>query len=412
MTHNSSERAMCRPASSRMLQDGTQGAFGGAADERSGEVQQVSRRWWRTDDGGRPSDSFWSRGRHLLQWRRLLQMGLVAGTVLALILASLGSATVVRAQITTRPGPDGTPQFDPGVERRTYMLAAPDEVLTYWNVVQQEAALLPPDPGPEQIKSSNLRKRLLDLRLMLDFNAYLYDPSRLEPIRDQVDAAYEKVGLYKDLFDQSQLTGLPIAPDEQAKRAEEMNDALTWLRDSGQQRAVTEALHKSEHKILDLDKKETPRLWRIAEITPVDNQSSLATVALLAANVLANLERDGLLVDDILDPDQEAQFHDVRKALRSVLVLVDMFPTGTQIVGDRRDALAELVDAYGEVNDASIAYHDALESGHHEDDRKDDLMKAYKKARKLADQAVDDGELRAYVARITPLQFFDVDPFH
>jgi hypothetical protein len=318
----------------------------------------------------------------------------------------------VRAQLTTQPGPDGTPQFDRDVERRTYMLAASDEVLTYWQVVQQEAAALPPEPGPDQIKSSSLRKRLLDLRLMLDFNAYLYDPERLEPIREQVDQAYEAVGLYKDLFDQSQLTGLPIDPKEQAKRAKEMDDALTWLRNPDERRETTDELRKSERKILDLDKKETPRLWRIAEITPVDNQSSLATVALLAANVLANLERDGLLVDDIFDPDQEAQFHDVRKALRSVLVLVDMFPTGTQIVGDQRDALAELVDAYGDVNDASIAYHDALESGHHEDDRKDDLEKAYKKARKLADQAVDEGQLRGYVARITPLQFFDVDPFH
>ena len=106
-------------------------------------------------------------------------------------------------------------------------------------------------------------------------------------------------------------------------------------------------------------------------------------MALLCGERLTNLEHDGLLVDDILDPDQEAQFHDVRKALRSVWCWWTCSrPAPTW--WDRRDALAELVDAYGEVNDASIAYHDALESGHHEDDRKDDLMKAYKKARKLA----------------------------
>ena len=89
-----------------------------------------------------------------------------------------------------------------------------------------------------------------------------------------------------------------------------------------------------------------------------------------------------------------------------------MFPTGAAIVGDQREALSELVDAYGEVNDASIAYHDALASEHGEDDRREDLEKAYKKARKLVDQIVDEGQLRDYVAKLTPLQLFDVDPFH
>jgi hypothetical protein len=339
---------------------------------------------------------------------RILQICLMLGA----LLAAAFWVPPVRAQLVTVPGPDGTPQFDRAIERRTYLAAGSDEVLTYGLLVQQEASILPVDATPDQMKSSNLRKRLLDLRLMLDFNAYLYDPDQLEPIREKVDAAYETVGLYKDLYDQSQLTGDPIDPDEQAKRASAMNDSLGWLRDAAERRAMAESLGRPGQKILDFTNKETPRLWRIADITPVAGQSSLATVALLCANALTNLEHDGLLVDDILDPEQEAQFHDVRKALRSILVLVDMFPTGADVVGEQREALASLVDAYGEVNDASIAYHDAEAAGHGEDDRRDDLQKAYKKAQRLVKDLDDGGQLRQYVAKLTPLQLFDVDPFH
>ena len=340
--------------------------------------------------------------------RRTVEIGLLIGVLLAV---ALGAATA-SAQLVTVPGPDGTPQFDRTIERRTYQEAGADEVLTYGLLVQQEAGTLPLNATPEQMKSSDLRKRLLDLRLMMDFNAYLYDPGTLEPIREQVDAAYETTGLYKDLYDQSKLTGEPIDPAEQANRAAAMNASLIWLRDDAERRAIAEVLGRPGQKIQDFTNKETPRLWRIADVTPVDGQSSLATVALLCTNALTNLQDDGLLVDDILDADQEAKFHDVRKALRSILVLVDMFPTASDTVGDMREPLAGLVDAYGEVNDTSIAYHDALAAEHGEDDRREDLEKAYKKAQRVVKDLEDGGQLREYVTRLTPLQLFDVDPFH
>src|SRR3954468_13113621 len=156
--------------------------------------------------------------------RTALLTVLVVSVLLTMQLSTPGAA----AQIATQPGPDGTPQFDRAIERRTYLTAGADEILTYLLLVSTEAKALPLNATPEQMKSSDLRKRLLDLRLMMDFNAYLYDPDPLEPIRDLVDAAYENTGLDKDLYDQSQLTGLPIDPDEQAKRAAAMNASLTW----------------------------------------------------------------------------------------------------------------------------------------------------------------------------------------
>jgi hypothetical protein len=337
-----------------------------------------------------------------------LRVGLLA----VALLAAHVLATPVGAQLTTQPGPDGTPQFDRAIERRTYLRAGPDALLTYANVVYQEVRALPDGASPEQTKGSNLRKRLLDLRLMMDFNAFLYDPDGLEPLRDRVDAAYEAIGDYKDLFDQAKLTGEPIDPAEQARRAAAMNASLEWLRNDEQRQVFLTFIRQPEHELRDLSSKRQPRLWRLADVTPDGSKSSLSVVAQLSGNGLANLLHDGLAVDDILDPDQEARFHDVRKALRSILVLVDMFPTAADVVGEQREPLARLVDAYGDVNDASIAYRDALEAGHHEDDRQDDLVKTYQKARKLARDLVESGELSAYVARLTPLQLFDVDPFH
>jgi hypothetical protein len=338
----------------------------------------------------------------------LLATGLLAG----LVLPAPGRVPSVAAQITTQPGPDGTPQFDRAVERRTYLAAGSDEIVTYVMVVLQEAKAVPVNVTPEQLKSSNLRKRLLDLRLMMDFNAYIYDPERLGPMRDQVDEAYEKIGLYKDLYDQSQLTGEPIDPDEQKQRAHDMNNALEWIRSEQQRDALLAVIKRPEHKVLDFTEKEQPRLWRIADVSPTAEKSSLAMAALLAGNALSHLLDDGLLVDDILDPDQEARFHDVRKALRSVLVLIDMFPTAEDVVGDAREPLAKLVDAYGDVNDASIAYHEAEDAHRDTEALRNDLVKEYKKAQKLAQELVDGGQLRTYVTRLTPLQLFDVDPFH
>ena len=316
------------------------------------------------------------------------------------------------AQMVTQPGPDGTPQFDRAIERRGYFQAAPDALLTYASIVFDEARQLPPDANPERVKNSDLRKRLLDLRLMLDFNAFLYDPERLDVFREQVDTAYEAVGLFKDLFDQTKLTGQPINPADEAARAAAMRASLAWLREPDQRQAFTAFVQRPEGKVLDLTLKERPRLWRVADVTPGENKSALAVVALVAGNGLSNLLHDGLLVDDILDEDQEARFHDIRKALRSILVLVDMFPTAEDVVGDRREPLAKLVDAYGDVNDASIAYHEAQDAGRDAGDLRDKLVKEYKQARTLAQELSDNGQLREYVTRLTPLQLFDVDPFH
>src|SRR4051812_39094981 len=80
---------------------------------------------------------------------------LLAVLLLALQISVPGAA----AQIATQPGPDGTPQFDRAIERRTYLTAGADELLTYLLLVSTEAKAVPANVTPEQLKSSDLRKR-------------------------------------------------------------------------------------------------------------------------------------------------------------------------------------------------------------------------------------------------------------
>lgn len=342
----------------------------------------------------------------------LLSLLLIFGQVSAPIVSAQVIMPGITSPIGTHPGPDGTPQFDRATERRTYLKAAPDALQTYASIVYDEARKLPPNASPAQVKASPLRKRLLDLRLMLDFNAFLYAPERMGPMRDQVDAAYEAIGVFKDLFDQSELTGEPIDPAEEAARAAAMKDSLEWLRNADRRAAFLQFLRSPDGTVLDLERKDQPRLWKVADVTPNGDQSALAIVALVGGNGLTNLLNQGLLVDDILDAEQEAKFHDVRKALRSILVLVDMFPTAEDVVGDQREPLATLVEAYGEVNDASIAYHEALATDRDVRERRDELVKEYKKARSLAQEIVEEGQLKPYISRLISLQLFDVAPFH
>ena len=341
----------------------------------------------------------------------LLSLMLISGQVGAPAVVAQVIAPGISFPIGTHPGPDGTPQFERAIERRTYLKAAPDMLQTYASIVYDEVRKLPPNASPAQMKASPLRKRLLDLRLMMDFNAFLYTPERMGPMRDQVDAAYEAIGQFKDLFDQSELTGEPIDPTEETARGAAMNASLEWLRNAEQRAAFSQFLRAPDGKVLALERKDQPRLWKVAEVTPNGDQSALAIVALVGGNGLTNLLNEGLLVDDILDAEQEEQFHDVRKALRSILVLVDMFPTAEDVVGDRREPLAKLVDAYGDVNDASIAYHDAQAVDRDVGERRDDLTKEYKQARSLAQEIVEEGQLNEYISRLVSLQLFDVAPF-
>jgi len=104
-----------------------------------------------------------------------------------------------------------------------------------------------------------------------------------------------------------------------------------------------------------------------------------------------------VVVEDILNEEQEAHFHNVRKALRSVLTIMDMYPSLAEITKEERPTLDKLVSAYGKVNDRFVAYRLSLASNINVEERKADLLDAHETSRMRAREALADGSIQAYI---------------
>src|SRR5205823_2430112 len=102
--------------------------------------------------------------------RWLLSLTLAAG------LLNLASGAWAGAALAQTTGPDGTPQVEAGTEVLSYVEGATPELLTHYWIVLSGVDSFPPSPSPEQVEGSDLRKRLLDLRLTMDLNAYAFQP--------------------------------------------------------------------------------------------------------------------------------------------------------------------------------------------------------------------------------------------
>jgi hypothetical protein len=327
--------------------------------------------------------------------RRIL---VVVGVVLALSAGAIPG--VAWAQI----GPDGTPQVEGGTETMRYAEAVTPQLLTHYWIVMSEVDSFPQSPSPQDVKQTELRKRILDLRLVMDFGAYVYEPGLFEAYRDATDAAYEQVGQYKDLFDVQELDGAPIDPIDQAERLAKMNVAVSPFRLPSFREDLKTFFYARLSEPLSLERKNQPRIWQIAGVGPTDGLDSVGNAAMLGQSVLRNLQNEGLLVADIFDPQQEARFHDVRKALRSALVLTDMFPTLAATTADTREPLARVVRAYGKVNDQFVAYHDAQLAGRDLEPRAAALRDEYGKTQVTVSEAADSGQIEAFAVRLESVQ--------
>jgi hypothetical protein len=321
----------------------------------------------------------------------LLAFGLAAG-----LTVWPGASAQAQSQI----GPDGTPQIEPGTERLPYAEAATPQLLTHYWIAFYELDQLPDDPTPDQVKASELRKRLLDLRLMMDLYAFSYDPALFATYRRAIDDAYEAIGQYKDLFDIQEIDGAPIDAGLRQARLARMNVALAPFRLPRFRDDLKAFFYQAAAQPASLTVEQQPRLWQIAGRQPDPRLDSLSNAGLLGQAVLRNLLGEGILVGDILDPAQEERFHDVRKAMRSVLVLADMYPSLTAELGEAREPLAALVKAYGKTNDQINAYRAALEAGRDTAPRVEALRTSHEKAQLLARELLENGQLDSYVAKL------------
>ncbi|MCC7105033.1 MAG: hypothetical protein IT307_07805 [Chloroflexi bacterium] len=322
--------------------------------------------------------------------------------VMMSLLAALRLPATAHAQTI---GPDGTPQVDASSETLAYSDAAIPEMLVHYGIVIREMDALPQNPGPDQVKTSPIRKRLLDLRLTMDFNAYLSEPGLFAVYRDAIDAAYEELGEYKDLFDTQAIDGAPINPAAQDAQLARMNLALAPLRLASFREDMRTFFSNGRRDLsLFLEPDDQPRLWQLARSGPTDRLDSAGNAARLGELVLTNLRSAGLVVDNIFDTAQEQRFHDIRKALRSILVLCDMFPSLSAALNDVREPLDDAVSSYGKVNDLVIAYHAAQITGRNLDQRTTDLRTAYTANQDLVRKFLEKGQLDAYIASLRQAQ--------
>jgi hypothetical protein len=323
--------------------------------------------------------------------RRFIALALTLG-----LMATLGTPRVGAQTI----GPEGTPQYEASTERMSYTEASTPQLLTHYWIVMSGVDSFPASPSPDQTKGSDLRKRILDLRLTMDFEAYAFQPGTFEAYRDALDAAYEQVGLYKDLFDIQTLDGFPINQTDQAERLAKMNVALAPFRYGGFRDDLKNYFYQRADAPLQLEFKNQPRLWQIAKFGPDTGLDSAGNAARLGATVLRNLRNDGMTVGDIFNEEQEAHFHDIRKAVRSVEVLSDMFPDLSASTADTRDGIDKVVSAYGKANDQFVAYHQAQASNRDLDRRANELRTAFESAQDTVNKWFNSGHLDAYAAAV------------
>lgn len=320
------------------------------------------------------------------------------GFILALLASGLTApAGAAQAQSI---GPEGTPQVDASTERLDYSDAATPHLLTQYEWVFSELDKFPDDPTPEQTKKSDLRKRLLDLRLLMDLYAFAFDQNDFNDYRDVVDNAYERVGEFKDLFDAQDINKLPINLGFQEERRIAMDASLVQLRDPGYRDGLRNFFHQQFGRPHHLDEFEKPRIWQAAMAEPNTRIDAAGNAAMLGNFTVRNLAEQGMLIDDIMEPSQEAHMHDVRKALRSVETIVDMFPSLTAAVGDAREPLDGLVSDFGKVNDQIVALRLEEAQGFDVSDRQDAVRKAYAKVRKSVGEWIESPDLDNYGYRL------------
>jgi hypothetical protein len=76
----------------------------------------------------------------------------------------------------------------------TYTQAAAQSTVGALDRALGELDAVPMDPTPQQVKDASWRRRILELRLQMDFNAFAYDKDKLKGFRDIVDRVYEATG--------------------------------------------------------------------------------------------------------------------------------------------------------------------------------------------------------------------------
>jgi hypothetical protein len=279
---------------------------------------------------------------------------LIFAVLLGLVLG--GPATPTRAQGAGNQAPVIPSSPVTIAANGPYVQVASGAVVEAFDRTMQEIDGVSEGITPGEVKNTTFRRRLLELRILMDYAAYAYDPNLLGTFRGLVDDAYERVGLFQDVDVIQTLLQTQVPADITSVRQIRMNVALGALRSPSIRPIMRNFLASPSGPIRTLAPKDTPQLWTIAQQTPNDSLDAVGNAALFGASALAGIQASNPFISVVFDPTQEAHFHDVRKGTRSILLLMNMFPDTRRALPGTAEPLFGLVSQYGDVNDAFTAY--------------------------------------------------------
>src|SRR5215207_5231541 len=186
----------------------------------------------------------------------------VAAWLLVVLLLVSWPAAGVQAQANPK---DTSPVVGGGAG--TYLQAAAPSVVGAFDRAIGEIDAAPFDATPKQVKDLSFRRRLLELRLLMDFNSFAYDRGDMRVYRDFVDQAYEGIGIYQDIADFEKELGAAAPPQVVAQRFAEMNDAMVPIRDGNVRTRMRQFLASP---LRTLRQGGGPGLWDIGGSAPSD----------------------------------------------------------------------------------------------------------------------------------------------
>jgi hypothetical protein len=112
----------------------------------------------------------------------------------------------------------------------TYAPAAAIQVLGALDRLFGELDAAPGQPTPDEVRAATFRRRILELRLLIDLDTFAYERPKLQSYRDLIDTAYEAVGRYQDLPMIQKALQTDLDPNVVRNRLNEMTGALGPLR--------------------------------------------------------------------------------------------------------------------------------------------------------------------------------------
>jgi hypothetical protein len=320
--------------------------------------------------------------------------------LLLVVLTTLPMPAASAQDTPSAPNPKDTP-IAVGEGAGMYVQAAAPSLTGAFDRAVSEIDASGADWTPRQVKDASFRRRLLELRLLMDGNAFAYEKDRLRGYRDIVDRAYESVGIYQDLTDIEKELGTTVNPDVVNGRRVEMNEGLAQMRDPNlrrEMRAFFAAPLGSPRK------GDGPGIWDLTGSVASNSFDAIGNAAELQTGIVRHLQGADLGVSDIFDPNQAFYFHTIRKQIRDVVLLSKMFPETKDATVEVAKPLNDLVDDYGDALEAFTAYEFALQQGMGTEKVAAELRREFERALMMKQQLVDTHGLDAMAVRLNEVR--------